>query len=175
MRSLLLDTETTDLITNSLQPLERQPRIIEFFGLSLMELEEGGTLGFRCNPGIKIPEVVTNITGITDAMVADEPPFSTHAADVKRLIEAHDEVVAHNLSYDKAVIDIEMKRCGLTVDWPELICTVEQSIHYKGFRLSLAALYEFLFKENFTGAHRAETDVRAMARCFIEMRRRGDI
>jgi DNA polymerase III epsilon subunit-like protein len=92
---------------------------------------------------------------------------------LKKFIEGHDEVVAHNLSYDKSMVDCEMKRAGLTVDWPELICTVEATEHIKGHRLNLTSLHELLMGEAFSGAHRAEADVRALANCFRALRETG--
>jgi len=89
------------------------------------------------------------------------------------LIEVHDEIVAHNMSYDKAVIDFEMKRLGKKIRWPDLICTVESTEYMKGHRMNLATLHEFLFGEPFAGAHRAENDVRATTRCFLQLREMG--
>lgn len=174
MRTLILDTETTDLIKNKLLPLERQPHVIEFFGLSM------DMYGHECNswsqlfdPGIPLTDVVQRITGIKPEDLQGKPKFATLAQGLKEYIEEHDEVVAHNLSYDKAIIDFEMKRAGLKVDWPELICTVEATEHLKGFRLNLTSLHELLFGEPFSGAHRAEADVRALAACFRALRETG--
>jgi DNA polymerase-3 subunit alpha (Gram-positive type) len=174
MRTLVFDTETTGLVKNMLQPLDRQPHIIEFFALSLdsagNELE---AFHYLCNPKIKLEEKITEITGITSEMLKDEKPFSAIAQHILELIEVHDEVVAHNLSFDKTVVDVEMKRCGKKVKWPSLICTVEATEYMKGHRLNMNALHEMLFGVVFTGAHRAENDVRALARCFNELRKMG--
>jgi DNA polymerase III epsilon subunit-like protein len=176
MKTLVFDTETTNLIKNKLQHLDKQPHIIEFFGVSLdLEGNELESYHFMFDPGFKISEEVTRITTITPQMLEGKPKFNEHAAEIKRIIELHDEVVAHNLSYDKAVVDFEMKRAGLAVDWPELVCTVESTEHIKGFRLNLNALHELLFGEGFAGAHRAEADVAALANCFRELRSTGSI
>jgi len=174
MRTLVLDTETTALIKNKLQPLDRQPRIIEFFALSLDSAgEELDTFSYLFNPGIKIDEKITEITGIKQEMLDDQKPFSSIAQHILEVIEVHDEIVAHNMSYDKAVIDFEMKRLGKKVRWPELICTVESTEYMKGHRMNLRSLHEFLFGEPFENAHRAENDVRATAKCFLELRKMG--
>ena len=174
MRTLVLDTETTALIKNKLQPLDRQPRIIEFFALSLDSAgEEMDTFSYLFNPGIKIDEKITEITGIKQEMLDDQKPFSSIAQHILEVIEVHDEIVAHNMSYDKAVIDFEMKRLGKKVRWPELICTVESTEYMKGHRMNLRSLHEFLFGEPFENAHRAENDVRATAKCFLELRKMG--
>ena len=174
MRTLVLDTETTALIKNKLQPLDRQPRIIEFFALSLDSAgEELDTFSYLFNPGIKIDEKITEITGIKQEMLDDQKPFSSIAQHILEVIEVHDEIVAHNMSYDKAVIDFEMKRLGKKVRWPELICTIESTEYMKGHRMNLSSLHEFLFGEPFENAHRAENDVRATAKCFLELRKMG--
>lgn len=174
MMTLIFDTETNGLIKNKLVPLASQPQIIEYFGLTLDdEGEEKDSFHRLANPGKPLPPEIFKITGINDEMLKEEKPFSYIAEAVKNHIEDHDAVVAHNLSYDKAMIDFEMSRCGLKVNWPRLICTVEQTIHIKGHRLSLSNLYEYLFGEVFQGAHRAETDVRALARCYVELKKRG--
>jgi len=174
MRTLVLDTETTALIKNKLQPLDRQPRIIEFFALSLDSAgEELDTFSYLFNPGIKIEDKITEITGIKQEMLDDQKPFSSIAQHILEVIEVHDEIVAHNMSYDKAVIDFEMKRLGKKVRWPELICTIESTEYMKGHRMNLRSLHEFLFGEPFENAHRAENDVRATAKCFLELRKMG--
>ena len=174
MRTLVLDTETTALIKNKLQPLDRQPRIIEFFALSIDSAgDELESFNYLFNPGMKLEAKTTEITGITDEMLANQKPFRSIAQHILELIEVHDEIVAHNMSYDKAVIDFEMKRLGKKIRWPDLICTVESTEYMKGHRMNLATLHEFLFGEPFAGAHRAENDVRATTRCFLQLREMG--
>lgn len=179
MRALIFDTETTDLISNSLLPEKHQPKIIEFFGHIV---EDDGTvireLDFLCNPGHRLEKITTDITGITNDMVADKPPFLAFEAEVRGLIGEADAIVAHNLSYDFDVVNFEFKRCG-TMDqarWPKIrICTVQETEWFKGHRLSLSALHEHLFGEPFSGAHRARVDVAALTRCYLELRKRGDL
>mgnify|MGYP006281704947 CR=1 FL=1 len=174
MKTLVLDTETTALIKNKLQPLDRQPRIIEFFALSLDSAgNELTTLHQLFNPGIAIDEKTTEITGLTNEALADAPRFKDLADRIVEFIEEHDEVVAHNASYDRNVIDFEMKRLNKKLKWPALVCTIEATEYMKGHRMNLGSLHEFLFGEPFAGAHRAENDVRATARCFLKLRELG--
>ena len=133
-------------------------------------------LEFFCDPGKPLSEEVQRITGIKPEQVAGQPKFSERAAEVKAMIEGADAVVAHNLSYDMAVVDFEMERAGLVVEWPaERVCTVESTEHLKGFRLSLSALHEELFGEPFSGAHRARADVEALTRCYLHLVEMGEI
>ncbi len=176
-RTLIFDTETTGLIDNSVQDIKLQPHIIEFYGCIVNSkgavLEE---LEFMCNPGIVLPKIIIKITGITDADLANKFPFCHHAKKVRDLLLKADSIVAHNLSYDFAMVNFGMQRCGLKAPWPlTRICTVEETEWYKGHRLSLDKLYVHLFGEEFKGAHRAKGDVQALTRCFNELRNRGDV
>lgn len=177
MKTLIFDTETTGLIRNSLIPLERQPKIIEFFGMTIDEnFMEISNFTRLYNPGFSLDPEIVRITGITDEMLVDVPALNAERfTELKQFIEGHDEVVAHNLRFDRDMISLEMRRAEASLVWPKQICTVEATIHYKGFRLNLRALHSLLFEEEFAGAHRAEADVRALARCFIELRKRGEV
>jgi DNA polymerase-3 subunit alpha len=73
------------------------------------------------------------------------------------------------------MINNEMRRLGLTVAWPRVICTVEETEHLKGHRLKLSDLYELLFGEKFANAHDAKADVEALAKCYFELVKRGEI
>lgn len=177
MRTLIFDTETTSLIGNSLLADRHQPQIIEFFGhIVNEEAEVVEELEFFCHPGKSLPEEVTRITGIKDEDLVGAKPFCHYEGEVEYLIQSADTVVAHNLSYDMAVVDAEMKRLDRSLMWPgDQVCTVEQTEHLKGHRLSLSALHEELFGEPFSGAHRARVDVEALTRCYFELVRRGEI
>jgi DNA polymerase III epsilon subunit-like protein len=184
MRVIGFDTETTDLISNSLIGDRYKPHIIEFYAVAYevtqhasgLQIEKADELEFYCKPGVEISEEVTRITGIKPEDVADALPFREHAELVKRFIGTGDEIVAHNLSYDMAVVNIEMGRQKMDMAWPGVLtCTVEATEHLKGHRLSLSNLHLHLFEEAFTGAHRARNDVEAMMRCYFELLNRGEI
>lgn len=177
MKTLIFDTETTALIQNRLVAEANQPRIIEFCGgLYDSEAQLIRELDFLCDPGVPITEEITKITGIKPEDVAGKKRFASHAADVRELIAEADVVVAHNLTYDMAVVNFELGRLQTAVEWPvDLVCTVEGTEHLLGYRLNLSALHQFLFDEPFSGAHRAKVDVTALARCYFELVRRGEL
>lgn len=179
MIHFLFDTETTNLVHNTLQPLHKQPRIIEFFGMMLddsADWKEVGSLHSYLDPGTPINADVVRITGITDDMVKGQPKFLSFAPELRAALVSADVVVAHNLSYDLTVVNFEFQRIEQPCEWPSRkICTVEATEHLKGFRLSLTALHTELFGEAFEKAHSAENDVRAMARCYVELHKRGEL
>lgn len=178
MKALIFDTETTGLVENSGMELSKQPQVIEFYGTVIdtdKDYEEVAVLEFLANPGKPLPEVIKKITGIDDALLKDAKKFSDYVGPIGALFAKADACVAHNLSYDKQLMDFEMQRLKLVMPWPaKLICTVEATIHIKRHRLNLAKLYEHLFPgETFPGAHRAKADVMALKRCFIELHKKG--
>lgn len=179
MKHLLFDTETTGLIDNSGRPIHKQPHVIEFFGMILddeKEFEEISNLTVLVKPPITIPEIVTKITTITNEMVSEERTFQQAQPIISEFIGSADVIVAHNLKYDLQVLGFEFQRLNIEPVFPRRqICTVKATEHLKGFRLKLANLHEHLFGEGFPDAHRAEPDVRAMARCYVELKKRGEL
>ena len=179
MRHLIFDTETTDLVENTLIPVHKQPRIIELFGVMLDDqkgwepMEEFEQL---INPGIAIAPKVTEITGIDDSMVVNAPSFRDVYPQVIEFFAGADVVVAHNLSYDLQVVNFEFRRIEQSMKWPrKRVCTVEGTEHMKGYRLNLNALHTELFGVGFEKAHRARNDVMATARCYVELVKRGEL
>ena len=178
MKVLAFDTETTGLIDNHTMKLTKQPEVIEFYGC-LVDLSSGEVINEveqLIKPSEKISAEITRITNITDEMVKDAPPFAQVQERIRIFIEGAPAVLAHNLSFDMEVLGLEMERLSASISWPQIrICTVEQTVHLKGFRLSLANLHEHLFNEPFPEAHRAKNDVVAMVRCAVELHKLGEI
>ena len=187
MLVMLFDTETDGLIINSAS--QEQPRLVEIFCLVIEQTGEGECAQFRehssfyslVDPQRKIQEDVIKIHNIDNTMVQQKPTFAAIAPKLIDIINAVDRVVAHNVMFDADILNIEFVRAGMVApDWPELLCTVEQTEHWFQKRLSLGTnrkgqpgLYQILFNEDFKDAHRAEADVRALARCYQQCERMG--
>lgn len=177
MATFIFDTETTDLISNSMLPLEKQPHVIEFYGALY---DDGGNKLSEyetfIDPGIAIQAITTKITGIKQADLLGAPKFPDVALKIKGAMGESDTIVAHNLSFDMQMLEFEFKRCGVAINWPRWrICTVEGTEHIKGYRLNLSALHHHCFGEGFSGAHRAKADVEALARCYFKLVEEGEI
>lgn len=190
LKALVFDTETTGLFKYfnarhmTLDELKPYPWAIEYFGHIVTD--DGSVLteeDFLIRPGSlsTISDIIIKITGITPDMVKDEPMFEAFADRVLAQLAAAEALVAHNLSYDMRILEVAYKRIGrydqfaAAIRGKRLICTVQESEHYKGHRMKLTDLHMFLFGEPFEGAHRARADVGALTRCYLEMRKRGDI
>lgn len=177
MHHAIFDLETTALIKNSGMDIDKQPRIFEFYGELI---EDDGTkvdeLYFMCNPGVKLNPDVRRITGVTDEDLAGLPPFSSYALPVKSFFSGAGVIVAHNLSYDLAILQFEMRRCSTEFVAPGIkVCTVEATEFLCGFRLSLTDLHMHLFNQPFYGAHSAKGDTQALVKCYVELMKRGII
>lgn len=173
---LIFDTETTGLVNPATSDLAQQPYVIEFAGVHMDasgEIVKEISVLFK--PGlVKLPELITKLTGITDDMLKDASPFSCET--VQAFIDAPGvtTAVAHNFPFDEAMIGFEFARAGQPLKWPKRkVCTIEASMALKGRRLKLDALHREFFGEGIVGAHRAMNDVKGLARCVHQMRLRG--
>jgi len=175
MKVLIFDTETTGLWQNTLVSLDKQPEIFDWYGLTLdtETLEVVNDLQIFAKPKGKIADGAARATKKTDADFVDFESFAANAERIKVYIEEHDVCIAHNAMFDWGVTNFEMQRCGLEVNWPVIIDSVEKTEWIKGFRLSLTDLHLFLFERKFEGAHEAKTDVVALKDCWIELLKRG--
>jgi len=174
---IIFDTETTSLTAPEAAPIEQQPWIMEFAAIKVnaRSLKEIARLQFLCKPPVPIPLESIKITGITNEMVANKPPFAAFFPRLQDFFVGERYIVAHNLSFDVTALRHEISRLGKVTafPWPpRQICTVEKTLYMKGYRSSLGALHEELFGNPHEDAHRAMVDVEALHRCVIELRKR---
>lgn len=164
---IIWDNETTGLVGPSPIPTDRQPRIIELCAIKLDDktLKEKGVIDVLIHPGIKLPEIITTITGIRDEDLIGKLPFKAHADEVADFFLGERYSVAHNNDADTNFLYYELVRLGRqnAFPWPpRRICTVEKTVCIKGHRLKLGELYELATGKKLEGAHRAINDVRAL-------------
>ena len=77
------------------------------------------------NPGMRIPPFIEQLTGISNDMVADAPPFETVAAETMKRLEGR-LFIAHNARFDYGFLKNEFKRLGITFR-ASVLCTVKLS------------------------------------------------
>jgi DNA polymerase III subunit epsilon len=117
------------------------------------------------NPERSIPTYITQITGISDAMVADAPKFYEIAKKIVQLTEGA-VFVAHNVRFDYGFVQEEFRRLGYTFSRQQL-CTVKLSrVAFPGLRsYALGNLIQhFGIKVN--DRHRALADTLATVEIF---------
>lgn len=177
MIALIIDTETSGLVENHSIKLDAQPEMIEYFG-ALTDLATGNRsreYETLIKPKKPVSAKITEITGIDNEMLGLALPFNAVADAIRADIESAPTVIAHNASFDVEMINIEFERLGQKVKWPRVICSVEATIHLKGFRLKLGGLYDYLFNDSFKDAHRARADAVALERICVELFARGEL
>lgn len=117
------------------------------------------------NPECYIPYGITQLTGITQEMVADAPKFYEIAKQFVEITEGA-VFVAHNVRFDYGFIREEFARLGYTYSRKQL-CTVRLS--RKSFpglpSYSLGNLIRH-FRISVNGRHRAMADVMATVQLF---------
>jgi DNA polymerase III epsilon subunit family exonuclease len=112
--NLLGDFVVVDVETTGLRPL--QQRIIEIAAIRYRDGRETGRVETLIDPQKRIPKYITELTGITDADVAEAPRFAAVADELIELV-ASVPVVGHNVDFDLGFLNAELKR----VDRPALI------------------------------------------------------
>jgi len=178
---IIFDTETTGLPGPSSLPLNKQPKIIEycFIKIDNKSLKEIGRISGLLDPQQPLEEVITKITGLTNADLKGQPTFGDVYEDIQSFFQGESAWAAHNLAFDRSLMNFELKRIEKEgqFNWPyQEICTVQASYHIKGRRMKMSELYSHLTGGGtFKDAHRAEADTEALAHCVREMIEKGDI
>ena len=119
------------------------------------------------NPGISIPLVVQELTGITDEMVKDAPTFKQLAKSLADTFTGCDFAGYNSNRFDVPMLAEEFLRAGIDFDFSKSRLIDAQSIFYKREPRTLAAAYKFYtgrkMEEDFR-AHRADKDTEATYR-----------
>ena len=162
----IVDIETTggrpsrDKITEIAVVLHDGMRILERFDTLL-------------DPEMPIPYGITELTGITNEMVAEAPKFYEVARKIVEMTEGA-VFVAHNVRFDYSFVREEFRRLGFTYTRKQL-CTVR--LARKAFpELSSYSLDNLIhhLKLPIQNRHRALGDALATARLFeMIMERKG--
>jgi len=169
MKAAIIDTETTGLLMHPRAKKALQPRCIEFGAVVINEAgEQLETLSLLINPQQKLEPIITKITGLTDQDLADKPVFADVAEDISKLIGGCDVVIAHNLPFDKGVLDREFNLLACGVAWPAIqFCTVQENVPVYGYRIKLKDLFREVTGQVWTQKHRALDDCMALAEVVI--------
>ncbi|RJF97365.1 3'-5' exonuclease family protein [Noviherbaspirillum saxi] len=95
--------------------------------VGIIEVDETGVREWSSlvNPGVRIPEFIQSLTGISNAMVQDAPPFAEIADEVAARL-ADRVFIAHNARFDYGFLKSEFRRTGHAFQ-PPVLCTVRLS------------------------------------------------
>lgn len=185
---LVFDTETTGLIKGNpqIQDVDSFPRIIQLawgcYNYNGELLEEHCYL---IRPfGWEIPKLPFWIEkGFeTEKSLREGKDIESVLAFLALDIEVADTIVAHNLDFDQPIVQAEMYRLGMQLkNRPKKVCTMKATTNLLripsmrgGYKFpKLMELHQYLFNCEFEGAHDAGHDVRATAKCYFQLLKRG--
>ncbi|MFS4482839.1 exonuclease domain-containing protein [Hyunsoonleella sp. 2307UL5-6] len=136
-------------------------RIVE---ISILKVFPNGTeerKTWLVNPEMKIPKEVTEIHGIDDAKVANEPTFKVLAKDIYNMIKDSDLGGFNSNRFDIPLLAEEMLRADVDFDMKHTQSVDVQTIFHKMEQRTLSAAYKFYCDKNLDDAHSAEADTNA--------------
>lgn len=135
-------------------------RITEI-GIILIDGDEVRRYEQLVNPGQPIPAFIEQITGISDAMVADAPPFAAIADELDGLLAGR-LLIAHNVRFDYGFLKNEFKRLQRPFR-RDVLCTVKLSrqMYPREYKHSLEAIIQ-RHQIPHADRHRAMADTEAL-------------
>ena len=168
IREIAFDTETTGLSP------EQGDRIVEIGAVEMINhIPTGKTFRRLINPGRPVSEATTRITGLTDADLADKPSFEDASVVDAFLDFLGDAVlVAHNASFDRGFLNMELTRCGREIipddRWIDTVAMARK--RYPGAPASLDALCKrFEISLESRTFHGALLDSQLLAGVYLEL------
>jgi DNA polymerase III subunit epsilon len=170
MRQIFLDTETTGLSPES------GDRIIEIGCVELVNRRlSGHDKHFYLNPERRNSEDAFKIHGLSDAFLADKPPFAAIADDLLAYLDGA-EVVIHNAAFDVGFLNLELQRLGrppITAQVRDITDSLQMAREiYPGKANSLDALCKRLEVDNaHRTVHGALLDAGLLAEVYLRMTR----
>lgn len=168
---IFADFETTALLRPDASDIALQPYMTEACFVKVdNNFDFVGEIETFVKPPIPISDEITDITGITNEMLASAPTFVEVYDSFADFFLGEKVFIAHNASFDIGVLWWELVRHDFEkkFPWPKYHhCTVEISFPIKRKRLKLRDLHEMATgTAHLEGAHRAKNDVYALIRCY---------
>lgn len=123
------------------------------------------------NAGRRIPFEVTQLTGITNDMIASAPPISKVMRDASKFVGKM-PVVAHNASFDKKFWDSELKDLSIPSD-NIFACTLllSRRLYPNAQNHRLSTLVAFLGLPKAGRAHRAMVDTEMTSHLWLRIQK----
>jgi DNA polymerase-3 subunit epsilon len=113
------------------------------------------------NPEMKIPFQVSQIHGITDEKVANEPTFKELSGQIYNMIKDADLAGFNSDRFDIPLLAEELLRAGVDFDMKNRVSIDIQTIFHKMEERTLSAAYKFYCGQTLENAHSAEADTMA--------------
>lgn len=166
---VVLDTETTGLCA------WQGDRVVEIAAIRLEDGQVVEAFDQLVNPGRHMPAEASAVCGITDAHLADAPPFGAVADPLLALLDGA-LIVAHNARFDATFLALELLVDGRLPEPPTApllpnpwLCTLQLARrHFHFGRNSLSAIARRLGVRS-GRKHRALSDVYTTTAIFKQM------
>lgn len=190
MKILFFDCETTGLPKNfksTYKNIDNWPRIVQ---IAWIITDSEGTLVSEKNFIVKpdnfsIPKKASSIHGITNEIANFEGLNINYVLNnfIKDLLNS-DFIVAHNIEFDRKVVNSELFRNGFKniIEENGCICTMKSSIDYckitgeYGYKYpKLEELFFKIFQQKINNIHNAFEDVKATKKCFFYLKEQNII
>ena len=113
------------------------------------------------NPEMKIPFLSTQVHGITDEKVANEPTFKELSGQIYNMIKDSDLAGFNSDRFDIPLLAEELLRVGVDFDMKNRFSVDVQTIFHKMEERTLSAAYKFYCGQLLENAHSAEADTMA--------------
>ena len=152
---VVLDVESTGVWIE-------KDKIIE---IALLKYSPEGTkqvLHTKVNPGIPIPAVVTELTGIADKDVQEAPRFKDAAGKILDFIGTSDLAGFNIERFDLLLLKREFQEAGFPFEWEDRKIYDAQKVFHLNEKRDLSAAFQFYCGRELAGAHTALGDSEAV-------------
>lgn len=174
MRQIIFDTETTGMNESGNNKAEGH-RIIEIGCVELRNrMPTGSYFHHYFNPQRTVDEQARKVHGLADDFLADKPLFSARLDELEAYLDGADELIAHNIAFDRQFVDRELALAGrryLLSDRFTLIDSLRIArTRFPGARNSLDALCKRYGVDNSNrDLHGALRDAELLAQVYLKL------
>lgn len=137
-------------------------RVTEIGAVKIRNGEIIDTWQSLINPERRIPPFITELTGISNAMVKDAPRFAEIADDFEAFMKGA-VFVAHNVNFDYGFLSAEYRRLERPFRYPKLCTVASMRRHFPGLAAYGLAPLSRHFGIALKNHHRALSDAMAAA------------
>ena len=151
---IIFDLETTSTDRES-------AKIVQFAAKKYVDGELDWFSNVIVDPECEIPQEASDVHGITNEQVKEEPPFREYAKDLyARYFSEYDYIVGHNIwGYDIPILQRELDLCNIPLRIPREKVLDTLLIQRKFFGNTLGGLIHFLTGKPMEDAHNAMADI----------------
>ena len=136
-------------------------RIVEISILKVFPNGNKESKTWLVNPERPIPAETTDVHGITDEKVANEPTFKQLSSVIYDMIKGCDLAGFNSNRFDIPLLAEELLRAEVDFDMKSAVAVDVQTIFHKMEQRTLVAAYKFYCDKDLKDAHSAEADTEA--------------